>query len=71
MGRDTTVVFVLHNKGYSHFRRLGEGRQKLPTIFGGLTRPPKVVLFSAPGSQPPKIRLLSAASDTAAKNSGI
>jgi hypothetical protein len=28
--------------GPHYFRRLGEGRRKLPTIFGGLTQPPKI-----------------------------
>jgi hypothetical protein len=53
-----------HNKatgifgGRHYFRRLGEARQKLLTIFGGLTQPPKIVLFSV-------------ASDTTAENSTI
>jgi hypothetical protein len=81
---NTTRATAIFGGPY-YFRRLGEGRRKLPTIFGGLTRPPKVVLFSAarePAAenkatfgglwhQPPKIRLFSAASDPAAENSGI
>jgi hypothetical protein len=52
------ITHKSHNSTVHHFLRLGVGRRKLLLIFGGLTQPPKIMLFPA-------------ASDTAAKNNVI
>jgi hypothetical protein len=81
-------VAIYHNSTVDHFRRpilfsvAHPSHRKLSAIFGGLTWPPKIRLFSAasdtaaenslvfggPLTQPQKTRLFSAAPDTATEN---